>query len=372
MSAPAPADRRELVVGSARAAAVFVASRITVLVAMGVAGVVRGNWPMRAALAHWDGGWYLTVAESGYARGLPPAGAPPETNLAFFPLFPALVRGLSEVSGLSPFRTAVVANLVLGTASAVLIWLLARHLGDAPFADRAAALYAFGPATFVLSMVYSEPLMLTLALGCLYALVRRWWLAAGLLAGLATATRPNALALCVACGVAAVLAIAQRREWRALLAPALSPIGVVAFFVYLHSHTGDFFIWTRAQQSGWGQGFDGGLEMIKASGRQLAHPGSDLNEVTAGLSLLFVVVAVVALIRWKPPAALTTYAAVVIALGYLSPTLSSRPRFAMTAFPLVMAVAHWSRRSFPGVLGASATLLGAFCIISVSTLAITP
>lgn len=366
-------DRSELLRGTAWSAAVYVVSRVVVLLAMGVAGVVRGDWPLRRALTHWDGGWYLTIADLGYARGLPPGGAGSQTtNLAFFPLFPLAVRLLARGLHLSTFRTAALLNLVLGIAAAVLLWHLCRRLGDRGFADRATALFAFFPATFVLTMVYSEALMLVLAIGCLFALVRHRWLLAGVLAAFATAARPNALALGVACAVGAAQAIWRRREWRALVAPALSPLGVVAYFLFLRQHTGDLFIWGKAQSKGWGQGFDGGLAMVRAAGRQLAQPGSDLNEVTAALSLVFVVAAFVLLARWKPPAVLTVYASLVIALGYLSPTLSSRPRFAMTAFPLVLAVAHVSRRSFPIVLGTSAALLGAFTIISVSTLAITP
>lgn len=365
--------RAEAVRGTGYAALVYLASRLVVVVSMGVAGVVRGDWSLRRALTHWDGGWYLLIAESGYARGLPPAGGPATSNLAFFPLYPVLVRHLAGLTGVSAFRAGVALNLLFGVTAAVLLWLLARHLGDRAFADRAVALFSFFPATFVLSMTYSEPVMLVLAVGCLYALVRHRWVLAGMAAGLATASRPNAIALCVACGVGAALAIWRDREWRSLLAPALSTLGLVAFFAFLAGHTGDGLIWRRAQQSGWGQGFDGGWNMVRATGRQLADPGSDLNEVTAAVSFVFVVVAFVVLARWKPPAVLTAYAAVVVGLGYLSPTLSSRPRFAMTAFPLVLAVAFAAgRRSFPIVLGVSAVTLGAFTIISVSTLAITP
>jgi hypothetical protein len=363
--------RREAVRGSFFSVAVFLASRAVVLVSMGVAGVVQEDLPLRRALTCWDGGWYLQIAELGYARGLPPTGAPPNSNLAFFPLFPVLVRALSA-GGLSPFRTAVLLNLVLGTGAAVAVWHLARLLGDGPFADRAVSLFAFFPATFVLTLTYSEPTMLLLAALCLHALVRHRWVLAGAAAAVATASRPNAVALCVACAVGAALAIWQRRDWRALVAPALSPLGLVAFFAFLGHHTGDFLIWSKAQRNGWGQGFDGGLAMVRAGLHQLQHPGSDLNEVTAAVSLAVVVAAAVLLVRWRPPAVLTAYAAVVIALGYLSPALSSRPRFALTAFPLLLAVAHRTRRSFPVVLGTSAVLLGAFTIISVSTLAITP
>lgn len=358
--------------GAGWAAAIFVASRAAVLLSVGVAGVVQGDWPMRRALSHWDGGWYLLIAESGYSRALPAAGTPPQTDLAFFPMFPLLIRLTSDITGLSAFRSAVLLNLLLGTLSAILVWLLARHLGDRAFADRATALYAFFPASFVLTMVYSETLMLVLAALCLYALVRRWWLVAGVAAAIATATRPNAIALCVACAVGSALAILHRREWRSVVAPLCSPIGLLAFSAYLALHTGDPLMWLKAQQSGWGQGFDGGWALVKATGRQLADPGSDLNEVAAALSLVFVAVAFVLLARWRPPGVLTAYAAVVIALGYLSPTLSSRPRFAMTAFPLILAVGARIGRSTPGFVGTSAVVLGAFCIISVSTLAITP
>ena len=367
----ATTERSDLARGAVRSAVVYLASRIAVLLAMGVAGVVHEPWTLRDSMTHWDGDWYLTIANAGYARSLPPATLP-QTNLAFFPLFPLVVRTMSEATGLSTFRAAMVLNTVVGVVAAVLVWLLARRLGDAAFADRAGALFAFFPATFVLTMVYSEAVMLALAVGCLYALVRHRWLVAGVLAAFATAARPNAIALCVACAVGAGLAVWQRREWRALLAPALSPLGLVAFSAYLGQHTGDVFIWAKAQSSGWGQRFDGGWGMLAAAGRQIVHPFTDLNEVTAALSLVFVVVAFVLLARWKPPAVLTAYAVTVIALGYLSPTLSSRPRFAMTAFPLVLAVAHESRRSFPVVLGTSAVVLGAFCIISVTTFAITP
>src|SRR5687768_3667957 len=102
----------ELWRGALRSAAVFVASRVGVVLAMGIAGVVREDWPLRRALSHWDGGWYLLVADAGYARALPPPGAPANTNIAFFPLFPTILRGVSEVTGLSTFRSALAVNLV--------------------------------------------------------------------------------------------------------------------------------------------------------------------------------------------------------------------------------------------------------------------
>src|SRR5664280_1426927 len=41
-------------------------------------------------LTRWDSGWYLSIAESGYE--LPPSVRHQNTNHAFFPLYPLLMR----------------------------------------------------------------------------------------------------------------------------------------------------------------------------------------------------------------------------------------------------------------------------------------
>ena len=57
----------------------------------------------------------------------------------------------------------------------------------------------------------------------------------------------------------------------------------------------------------------------------------------------------------------------------LAATLGARPRFLMTAFPLVAVVGHRLRGNvFTAVLAASATLLGCFTVLSVHTLLATP
>src|SRR5207302_760700 len=81
-------------------------------------------------------------------------------------------------------------------------------------ARRATLLFCFFPGSIVFSMVYSEGVMIALAAGCLLALQQRRWLLAGVLGGLATAARPNAVVLVVACGWAAVDAVV-RRGWPA-------------------------------------------------------------------------------------------------------------------------------------------------------------
>src|SRR5207244_3212191 len=116
-----------------------------------------------------------------------------------------------------------------GLVAVLLLWKLIASLVDRQAADRGVALFCFFPGAIAFSLPYSEPLMLALGIGCLTALLRRQWVLAGILAGLATATRPNALALILPCTWAAGEAIRSRRQWRALIAPAFAPLGTVLF-----------------------------------------------------------------------------------------------------------------------------------------------
>ena len=71
--------------------------------------------------------------------------------------------------------------------------------------------------------------------------------------------------------------------------------------------------------------------------------------------------------RWRPPAVLTIYALTVIFLAVFSQALGV-PRFAFTAFPLLLAIAAKVRgTAFQVVLAGSAGLLGIFMILSVGT-----
>jgi len=352
----------------ARPLGLYAASRVVTLAAMGVAAVVSPAYNFSQVISRWDSGWYLAVAEHGYPHEVPAA----QSTIAFFPLYPLATRALQAVTGL-PFKaSALLVAGVSGLAAAILVWLLVRRVADGDAADRATALFCFFPGSFVLTMPYSEALMIALAAGCLLALVSRRWLAAGLAAGLATATRPNAVALVACCAWAAAGPL-RRREWRAAAAPLLAPVGLLAFFGFLWARTGQAQAWWRVQRDGWDQNVDFGWTTVRQFAQAAGDPLADLNHLIAALSLVFVVVAGIALVRSRLPAVLSIYAGVVMAIALASDITVSRPRFLLTAFPLVIALARPLRGwPFAAVLGTSAALLGALTILATGTLAATP
>lgn len=313
---------------------------------------VLGGWTLRPELSLYalvrrlDASWYIDTAQFGYAAqaATPDAIAadPAVLRGAFFPLWPLLLR-VTRPLGVPLEVTATVLATVLGFAVVVLSWLIVARLADRAAADRAGVLVCVFPGSFVLSIAYAEALMLTLVALCLLALLDRRWLAAGIAAALATATRPNAIAVLPACVWAAARAIRQGGSWRAAVAPALAPVGVLSFHVFLWRRTGRPDAWSLIQRNGWQEGVDFGARTVDRLGEVATWASPDPGTVLLALGAATVLAGAWALWRWRPPAELPLYTAGVVGLAAVAQTLGPRPRFVFTALPLVWALAVWAR-----------------------------
>jgi hypothetical protein len=357
---------------SLRPALIYVASRLgTLLVASAVSYAV--HQPLRTTLIAWDSGWYLSIARSGYAHSVPPGfGNAAQTNLGFFPLLPALVRATHLVTGLGIDRSGLVTTFVLGLVAAVAVWWLVRDVYGDQGADRGTALVFLSPGAFVLSLVYTEGATIALVAGCLLALRHRRWLVAGLLAGAATAADPVTTAVFVPCAIAAYQAIRTRREWRALLAPLLTPLGIGSFFVYLWIYRGSPFEWFDAQRHGWQGGsyfwgVPGAILTVARDG--LAFPNANVKALSAVLAIPLVIV----FLRARPPATWVGYSLAVLGFGILSPIIGITPRLLLRGFPLLAVLGARLRRPwFEAVLGLSALCLAALAVVSLGSTGFTP
>lgn len=360
----------------------FVASRLIVLGAayawahqeymereqrfLPVPGSVRGL--IERILTRWDGRWYLIIAERGYQSELPKTinynfddgGA----AIAFYPLYPYLARWFDYVFPGGLVHAMLGLNVVLGAIAVVLVGLLARRLYGVDVARRAMVLFCLFPGSVVLSWNYAEATLIVCAAACMLFLLRERWVLAGVMAALGTATRPNGIALVAACAVAAAVAIYRKRQWKSLVAVALSPLGAIGFHWYLRVHTGERWPWQRAQKDAWNEGWtwqwvdidrDGDKEMAATAVRYIWRFLENPLGTRAGDTYLLATVAVVALgvglfcsIRKRLPWLMLAYVAVVAGLMLSTKVVEPRPRFVFTAFPLVIGVAAWWPRRFRG------------------------
>ena len=132
---------------------------------------------------------------------------------------------------------------MLASLAVVLVGYLARALYGNEAAARSMVLFSLFPGSVALSWAYSEAALVVCAAATFLALHRQRWLVAGIFAALGTATRPNGIGLVLACAVAAGIAIWRERQWRALIAPALAPLGVLGFHLFLTRWTGESGAW---------------------------------------------------------------------------------------------------------------------------------
>lgn len=296
-------------------------------------------------LTSWDGLWYLEIVRQGYPRSIPEniTYFQEEARAAFFPVYPFLVRAFDVVFPGGDTFAALGANLLLGAVAVVLVGVLTMRLtgDDSEVAARAMVLFAVFPGSFVLSFAYSEATLIVLVAACLILLVDERWLLAGLVGALATATRPNGLAVVAACVVASVIAIRARRDYASLAAPLLSPLGFIGFQVFLAAHTDESTPWFRVQREAWAEGTSFGATAVENT---LSFLGSPLSSPTNALTAvtLFALVAA-SWCAWKQrlPWPILAYVVVIVLMMLIPETVTARPRFLFTAFPLVIPVAAW-------------------------------
>lgn len=326
-----------------------------------------------AALRHWDGNWYINIAQSGYIHQLSvrPDGTPHLMNIAFFPLYPYLMRAAHLVTGLPASFAGVFVSFAAGLAAAVGVYYLLK-----PYIGRRAALVActlWGvvPSAFIESMVYTEALFTALCVWAMYALLREKWLTVAGLTFLAGLTRSTVLMILPVVCLAALIAIVRRRGgWRAWVCLLASPLGLLAFLGFLAQRFHRLDAWFFAQTApGWQSSFDFGHYTLHVLKSQLLFSAAGHTSwlpflvatailVPAGFITLLMVV------HRRLPWQLIAWTVVTLVVTLTtSGTYGAKPRFLLPAVALLATpaavLARVSRTALYGAI-AGLTVLGAW------------
>jgi hypothetical protein len=280
----------------------------------------------------------------------------------------------SIVSRLSLPTAGVVVGTVAGGAAACAVWTLVRDISGQAAADRATLLFCCFPAAFVLSMPYSEGVAIAAAAWSLTMAHRRLWIWAGVLGGLATASRPSTIALVAALVAAAALAHDRRAWW----APIGAVSGVTAVVLALWARTGLPDAWLRSERLGWHDGVDWGATLVRRIGLTFTGPApstasTGLVNLTCACGAAAMILLIIALFVWRPPLAVTVFGLGAMAFAAASMVAGTRPRMLLGAFPLVLAGGVTLRgRSYAAVLVLSAAALVTMSWITFTTLGVAP
>lgn len=316
--------------------------------------------PVLDVLTAWDGAWYMSIVNKGYPRVIQPnvTFEVLDARAAFFPAYPMLVRTLNHVIPGGAVTAGLLVNFVLGAVAVLLTGLIARRLYSTEVAQKTMIVFAMFPGSLVLSLTYTEALLITVAAGCLLCLMDERWLWAGVLAAIGTAARPNGIALIGACVVASFIAIRHRRDWWSLICVALAPLGFIGFQLFLTHQTGESGVWFRVQSEAWKEGTSFGMTAIRNTVEAFTHPLTSPTDTITAASMVVLGFLIYAAWRYRLPWPIVAYCAGIVFLMLAPSTVTARPRFLLTAFPLFISAAaylqHHRRELWPYVIGASA------------------
>ncbi|MHB1510678.1 MAG: hypothetical protein ACYCVV_15230 [Acidimicrobiales bacterium] len=356
-------------------AAVYLASRLVLLVVAAAVSLSQHR-SLVSELTLFDGQWYLRLARFGY----PARSVHVQSTLGFLPLYPLVIRAVAWTLSLSYVAAALIISFIGGLVAVVVAQRLATSWWGGHSGRKAALAFALFPGSIVFSMAYSECLTIPLALGCLLALRSRRWLLAGLLAGVASAVEPVALALVPVCLFAAARQV-RLQGWRSpaarrsLAAPLLSPLGLGAFAVFLWTWTGTPFATLEAQHYGWHHPSQPlAIFSLPITRHLLSHLGALMryvltwnpwNGVAGGIFLVFSLLALWH-VRHEVGSETFLYVAGVALLTLWSVMTLPNARMLLVASPAVLV---WARRLPPPrwrlFLGAEAVM---FVLMSSLTL----
>ncbi len=310
------------------------------------AGAARGwsrvPWFALDVWGRYDTAWYLDLAARGYRA--PADLVHQQSNLAFFPLYPWLVRGLHALlpaawqGEAARYLTAVaLANACALLALAAVFLVVRDAFGDGRLARRAVLYSLLFPAGFFLSCAYSESLFLLLSAAAFLAALRGRWAWAGACSLLLGLTRPAGILIAPPL---AVVYLSQRGphrlRWDALALLA-APAGLAAHAAELAVATGDPLALLHAQAA-WGR-------TLASPWATLLHPAAfhaKMGPLELGTTVLFAVLGVALLAERKH--ALSLYTLLSLAPILLSGTLGSATRFLAVVFPAFAALARLGER----------------------------
>ena len=305
-------------------------------------------------LFEYDSWWYARVVQ-GYDAAIPPFDPvfQGHSNLAFFPLYPMLIKFAHVVTGLDVKVVAIGVAWASALAAAWGIFAVADHLYGRKVGVLAAVTWGVIPISIITQMAYSESTFTALAAWSLYAAIRRQWVWATALSVLAGLTRPTGAAVAAGVCLAAIMEIVRhlraRRStdaesalsWRPWFALVIAPLGWLGYIAWVSLRLGRWDGYFHVQQI-WRSAIDWRMPVFGWMADLVGHPQPvPLMLITASVVILSSIGLFFLCLWQRQPIALVAFSGVLLLIALTdSGHFWSEARFVLPAFPLVFPVAR--------------------------------
>jgi Gpi18-like mannosyltransferase len=359
----------------------FVVTRVPIILIAEIAAIVVGQRPgvhyaastnpEFAVWGRWDAEHYIKIATEGYSG----------TEMAFFPLYPLLIRTLGALTG-----NHLVAGLLISNIASffglLFFYKLVEHQYDRSVAVRAAFYISIFPTAVFFSAVYSESLFFALTVASFYYIRERKWIAAGILGYLAALTRVEGVLLAVPfliewltvllAGKPPMKALrsAFRKPGPTLISPLtgllLVPLGLLTYMAYLWVLRGDPLYFSHVQTH-WGRHLAYPWESVEHSWKLVTQLHAQQTVADTALEIAFTALMLGVLIAgfWRLRPSYSVYMALSILIPMSTSSLMSMPRFALVLFPMFVMFALWGARHTVNniIVSFSLPILGLYTVL---------
>jgi Gpi18-like mannosyltransferase len=244
---------------------------------------VEANW---SAFNSWDSFFYESIATQGYHYFT--SEVIQSHNVAFFPIFPLLCWLLMQLG--IPFNVAgtfINNSAFIGALILLYNWLKQRYTIQT--VTWIILVVAFCPFSIFGTFIYTEGVFLFVSIAALKAFDQKQYKQAAFWGAIATATRPNGVALIP---TFFLMAWRQKRGIQAYLSAAFSGVGIGLYSLYCGWQFGDFFAFVRTQQA-WDRQAGIDWESWKILFSQLMFGSGDVMKGLSQNPIHFILMAIV-------------------------------------------------------------------------------
>ncbi|MDQ6932173.1 MAG: hypothetical protein M3160_03240 [Candidatus Eremiobacteraeota bacterium] len=345
----------------------FALTRLAIIVIAELAAIIIGQRAgshvaessnlLLAVWGRWDAVHYLDIATHGYFG----------TDMAFFPLYPALIAILGRLMG-----NHLIAGMIISNAAfffgLLFFYKLVEHEFDRGVARRAIFYISIFPTAVFFSAVYTEALFFALTVASFYYIREHKWLLAGVIGFFAALTRVEGILLLVPFAIEwwNVYHRGERGSMQPIYGASLIPLGLFAYMAYLWVLRGDPLYFSHVQAH-WHRHFAPPWVSVWQAVHLVFTARAPQTIANKALELTFTTLMIGVLVagykRLRP--SFSVYMALSILVPMSTSSLMSMQRFALVLFPMFAILALWGERPSVNnaIVALALPLLGLYTVL---------
>jgi len=294
----------------------------------------------------WDVGWYDVLINNGYS--FTPGK---QSNVAFFPLYPLLVKIISTITNLKTSIAGLLLSNICLLLALFFTYKIAQIYLKEELCERVLILILTFPVSFFFSSLYTESLYFLTISASFYFFLKKQYLWSGIWGFLASLTRLTGIVLVVVFFLDLIIKYWKDKKFeKSVFSLLLIPCGLLSFMYFLYLKFGNPWVFIEVQKT-WGRGentfFVNTLSQGLSNLHFLFHKDPDAAMIF--LDSFFSVLALLILIFYSRKCHLNLALVMFCILSIIIPLSTGNNeammRFILPLFPIFILLAYISRKT---------------------------